>query len=198
MFNKKEYQKQYREKNREKLLQQNREYYYKHRDDLLLKAKTSYQINGETIRERNKRYASRNKDKIAERSRTYRQGKGKARRWHRMSQPIHRARRIVRSSKQSAKSRGLAFDIDESDIIKALELGVCQVTGMDLNMTTLDKANPWRPSIDRIDPAKGYVRGNVRIVVWLYNAAKQQYTDGDVLAMAKSLVSIHNEATPCN
>jgi hypothetical protein len=108
-----------------------------------------------------------------------------------MADPEHRASRILLSSKKTAKRKNIPFSLQPSDIVDALRRGVCEATGMPLSMTTLDRNDPWRPSIDRIIPSNGYVPGNVRIVVWMYNAAKQQYCDSDVIAMARAIVGKH-------
>jgi hypothetical protein len=44
-------------------------------------------------------------------------------------------------------------------------------------------------SIDKIDPKKGYTLENSRVVVWIYNAAKNIFTDEDVMRMANALVN---------
>lgn len=44
--------------------------------------------------------------------------------------------------------------------------GYCEVTGH-----ALQDSGPFRPSLDRIDCAAGYVMGNVRVVCWITNTA---------------------------
>ena len=39
------------------------------------------------------------------------------------------------------------------------------------------------------DPTIGYTEENTRVVVWLYNAAKNVFNDSDVLLMATALVN---------
>jgi hypothetical protein len=46
---------------------------------------------------------------------------------------------------------------------------------------------PWRPSIDRIDPAMGYVRDNVRLVAWIVNASLNDWKLQDFLEMCRSV-----------
>jgi len=41
------------------------------------------------------------------------------------------------------------------------------------------------PSLDQITPGGGYKRRNVQVVVWWYNAAKQRFTDREVLALCE-------------
>jgi hypothetical protein len=57
--------------------------------------------------------------------------------------------------------------------------GKCQVTGLPFSMEigTKTKRNPYRPSVDRIDSNKGYVKGNIQIVLAIVNTMKMDYTN---------------------
>ena len=46
----------------------------------------------------------------------------------------------------------------------------------------------FSPSIDRIDPAQGYVTSNCRFVLFAVNAMKGSGTDADILVIAKAIV----------
>jgi hypothetical protein len=52
-------------------------------------------------------------------------------------------------------------------------------------------AGDWAPSIDRIDNSKGYELGNVRLVAWIINRARNDGTDEALLDMARALVAKH-------
>ncbi len=73
-------------------------------------------------------------------------------------------------------------------ILEKLSKGVCEVTGLPFTYS-LESRNPWSPSLDRIDPTKGYTLENTRVVVWIYNAAKNVFSDEDVLLMSQALVN---------
>jgi hypothetical protein len=45
------------------------------------------------------------------------------------------------------------------------------------------------PSIDKIDPAKGYTIDNCQVVSWWYNVTKQRFTDKEVLELCKAVVN---------
>jgi len=47
---------------------------------------------------------------------------------------------------------------------------------------------PWVAHIDRIVPEKGYTEDNCRLVCAMYNIAKKNWTDKDVIKMAKGLL----------
>ena len=71
-------------------------------------------------------------------------------------------------------------------ILEKLEQGVCEVTGLPFTYG-VEARNPWSPSLDRIDPSIGYTLENTRVVVWIYNAAKNVFTDSDVMLMAHAV-----------
>ena len=50
-----------------------------------------------------------------------------------------------------------------------------------------------KPSIDRIDNSQGYTKNNCRVVSVIYNKAKSDYKDEDVLKMARALVERHGD-----
>jgi hypothetical protein len=50
------------------------------------------------------------------------------------------------------------------------------------------RRTPWSASIDRIEPRLGYTPENTRVVCWMLNAAKGEYSDSDVIKMARALV----------
>lgn len=92
-----------------------------------------------------------------------------------------RARTLFNNAKKSSKKHGHTFNLTLEKLIKTIESGVCQVTGVSFEMNNdfrkMYKKNPLSPSIDRIDPMKGYTDENTRIVIWWYNMAKGELSD---------------------
>jgi hypothetical protein len=101
-----------------------------------------------------------------------------------------RATLLVAGAKLRAKRVGTVFALTRDDIIPALSLGVCQATGLKLDFTRRVRRGPRCPSLDRVDPKKGYVPDNVQIVCWQYNAAKGAWSNADLVEMAAALVNI--------
>lgn len=79
---------------------------------------------------------------------------------------------LVQGARLRALRKGLPFDLDQH--IEAVEARVqlhrCELTGLPLILGA--KRGSWNsPSIDRIDPGKGYVYSNIRIVCFAMNVA---------------------------
>jgi hypothetical protein len=80
-------------------------------------------------------------------------------------------RQLFRYAKRNAVRKGLTFEIELSDIVIP---EFCPILGIEL-----DKPGPvggkrpdGRPSLDRRDNSKGYVKGNVFVVSWRANRLK--------------------------
>lgn len=104
----------------------------------------------------------------------------KVREWHRN----HRAARkvpdkwvgdaLVRKRIECA-SRGIAFDLCVEDLPLP---ETCPISGRELLF--VKGKHPDGPSIDRIIPAKGYVRGNVRIISNYANTLRRDCLDPEM------------------
>ena len=78
------------------------------------------------------------------------------------------ARALVHAARHRAKTKSLPCDLDVWSALAVqavLERGRCQLTGLAFGK------GPFAPTLDRIEPAKGYVPHNVRVVCRLVNAA---------------------------
>lgn len=97
---------------------------------------------------------------------------------------------ILNNCRKSARIRGQECTISVMDIEALLEPMVCSVTGLPLSWEYdgVSRANPWAPSLDRIDCSKGYVPGNVRAVCWAFNQARGDFPDEVVGTLAEALV----------
>ena len=75
---------------------------------------------------------------------------------------------MINACKAVAKKRGLPFDLVEADIKIPSH---CPILGIKLERGSGQRTNA-SPSIDRITPKLGYVRGNVIVVSWEANNIK--------------------------
>ena len=83
------------------------------------------------------------------------------------------ARYIVSRLKPKCQKKGIPFDLDKhlDELNQRRSTGLCELTGLPLR-DTLRGHRTWdSASLDRINPADGYVYSNVRIVCFGMNAA---------------------------
>ena len=109
--------------------------------------------------------------------------------------------RMLPIIKERAKQAGLCFSLTIEDLHSMLERQGyrCAVTGIDFEFGSRDRshfrADPWRPSVDRIDPASGYVTENCRIVCVAVNLALNQWGDEILYRIAKGIVEKRKTAS---
>ncbi len=96
--------------------------------------------------------------------------------------------RAIRLFFAAKKREPTNFELTVEWISKKLQNGFCDVTGLPFIYRGVSGRQPWVPSLDKINPDLGYTLKNTRIVVWMYNAAKNVYTDEEVLFMAQALI----------
>jgi len=112
-------------------------------------------------------YCARNREKIRARHRE----------WHR----LFPERKMFNQAKTRAKYRGLAFEIDLSDLLPLPDK--CPVLGIPLRKG-VGSNDPNSYSLDRIDNSKGYVRGNVIVMSRRANVLKRDATIEELRALA--------------
>jgi hypothetical protein len=107
-----------------------------------------------------------------------------------------RAKRLLYNAESRAKKIGVPFDLTFEWLLPKLQAGKCDVTGIAFDFESAATAkNKYAPSLDREDPAKGYTKTNVRLVVWIYNSAKGENTHNELLEFAQILVSTNIAVT---
>lgn len=84
--------------------------------------------------------------------------------WHRGNP----ARSYVLAAKGRANRQGVPFDLSTEDIIFP---EFCPILGIPLISKEGGRTDNT-PSLDRVIPSKGYVKGNVRIISWRANRLK--------------------------
>lgn len=87
---------------------------------------------------------------------------------------------LLREARKRAKEKNLEFDLRLADLPP---FDKCPVLGLELkrHKNNLDHGSP---SLDRIDSAKGYIKGNVRVVSWKINQLKSNLTLEQVKRLA--------------
>ncbi len=83
---------------------------------------------------------------------------------------------IFENAQNRAKRKGLSFNLTKAWLEEQLVDGRCQVTG--IKFETLKRkghfSNVYAPSVDRINPKKGYIKSNCQVILWGVNAAKRE------------------------
>jgi hypothetical protein len=135
--------------------------------------------------------SKKGKDTNAKRMRRYEES-GQAKKWRdaRRTKPESRTSQLLTSTRNRARKYDIKFTLLYDDVYPFVVAGKCQKTGLLFNLTAHAnyRVHPFAPSLDRIDPKKGYVKGNVQIVVWAYNSARNQWGDDVLLTLARAIV----------
>lgn len=95
-------------------------------------------------------------------------------------------RMLLRGAKWRAKKRKLAFDISLDDIIIPER---CPILDIDLKLNQTGKPGFFNNSysLDRIDPNKGYIKGNVRVISNRANLLKSNASIEELNLVLKDL-----------
>lgn len=98
--------------------------------------------------------------------------------------------KMVENARIRAKNKNLPFDIDY-DYIRSIIPSHCPIFGIPLEWSarrgSKKGALPNSPSLDRIDPERGYVKGNVWIISHRANAIKNNATHEELKLVTKAV-----------
>lgn len=100
--------------------------------------------------------------------------------------PEGRAKLLLRQAKTRAKRAGLPFNLDLVDVVVP---AACPVLGIPIDCGPKERrwGSPNSPSLDRRDPALGYVKGNVTVMSWRANSLKKDATAVELRKLADYL-----------
>lgn len=152
--------------------QYNQAYYAKHKEKVKKQAIDYYHANKDKVLEDVKKYRNENRETIREKGREYYRRK-----------PVNR---MLNRARARAKKFGWEFNIDESDIIIPTH---CPLLGIELYIAEgLKSSKENSASLDRIDPTKGYIKGNVLVISHKANTIKSNATPQEILMLATNLI----------
>lgn len=97
--------------------------------------------------------------------------------------------RVLAAVKSKCKRFNIEFNLDITDIVIPT---VCPKTGIPLVIHTERGKFPDTPSIDRIDPNKGYIKGNIQIVSFWYNIAKLNWDERVFIDLCRQVTYLHD------
>lgn len=98
-----------------------------------------------------------------------------------LSKPVNRSRILLTSAKARAARRGLPFDLTLDDVQLP---PVCPIFGTPFDIAP-GVVSPNSPSVDRIDPSGGYVKGNVWVISHRANRIKSDATLEEFMQIAR-------------
>lgn len=106
-----------------------------------------------------------------------------------------RSSRLVIAARGRAKHSGIPFTITKEWLSPKMDLGVCEVTGIKLDLSAVPGGSgirpPFGPSLDQILPGMGYTPENTQLVCWMYNCAKGTHSHEDVITFAKAVAYVN-------
>jgi hypothetical protein len=143
----------------------------------------------EEISRRNKEYRKKNLDKLHayERSPERRASSRVRLKKKRQEDPC---RFIYYSAKYRSKVSGILFDITKQDVADIYPSdGRCPILGMPL-VTNTETTQDDSPSLDRIIPDKGYVKGNIIVISHRANRIKNNATVAELERIVSFLRSM--------
>lgn len=95
-----------------------------------------------------------------------------------------RAAGIFHGAQKRRVPVGFTSAMEFATYVKAIAPSKCPVFGKKFTERGVG-FSPWSPSIDKINPAKGYVRGNVQVISMLANAMKRNATPAQLQQFAR-------------
>lgn len=172
--------------------QAGRKYYEKNREAMRAKALKFYRDNREKRLEQMKAWRERNPVIRKEHERSW--VKSNTSRKYSLNilyRERNRIQTILRSAKSRAKAKGLEFSITSKDIFipeKCPYLDIPITTSLGRGRGAL----PGSPALDRIDPTKGYIVGNVEVISHRANTVKSCGTADEHRRIAERMERLCN------
>ena len=107
------------------------------------------------------------------------------------------AKKLLRDARKRARRKGVLMDISHADIcdLHAKQEGVCALSAVVMLYGADSIGSPYAMSIDRIDPAEGYVLGNVQLVTRATNNAKSTMDTSTFVDMCTCVDATHGAGT---
>lgn len=104
-----------------------------------------------------------------------------------------RATKLWYAAKTRSEKVGCLFTITPEWIAERLK-NPCPKTGETFVVggTNYSDRNPYSASLDKIDPTGGYTQENCQVVSWLYNCAKQRFSEEDVYNFCLKVVNLRS------
>ena len=169
-----------------------------------LKRWKEYNASHKEIRlEKSREYGRKNLKLIVKKNRIYRKKNkercnGYYKKWALNNIKKVKARQLWNAAKTRAKNLGLDFDLTKEFIYKKLDIGICEYTGLKIDMRmNLSGRLALSPSLERKIPRRGYTQKNVVLACWAMNAFKSSHTIQEIIPIAKAFL-LKQETNPAD
>ena len=101
------------------------------------------------------------------------------------SDPFYeRATSLMQQARREGVPIGFKSITEFAVYIKEITPEKCPVFGVKLK-SNKNKAGKWSPSVDKIMPRKGYVKGNLQVMSWFANAMKRDASRKELKQFAR-------------
>jgi hypothetical protein len=108
--------------------------------------------------------------------------------WRKKNPRRYWAWTALANAKLRAEKKNVPFDLDV-DYVESILPDKCPVFGEPFVFGSGVKRDPFTPTLDRIIPLRGYVKGNIQAISFKANLIKSAYGSTDVAVVAKWLSS---------
>jgi hypothetical protein len=107
---------------------------------------------------------------------------------------LTRQKQIISGARSRAKTKGIEFTITVQDLEWP---EICPVLGIKLNYFAKMTERPFAPSLDRLDPKQGYIKGNVFVISNRANTIKNDASIEDLKNVLVYMIE-HIYGLACN
>jgi len=145
------------------------------------KARLWYDNNREKMKEHNRRYMNEIIEGGKTRSQYYYEKS-------RFGSFENRLNLMLTSAKSRCKKNNVEFNITKDDVARR---ETCPISGVILNFRA-SKISDDSPTLDRIDPSKGYVPGNVWVISYRANRIKSNATSEELFKIAAAVKAVED------
>lgn len=108
----------------------------------------------------------------------------------------HAAQVLIANSYERSRQKGLEHSLTDEWVRDRLA-GGCEVTGLPFVLFRSGQrgiTHAHSPSLDRINPMRGYTTDNTRLVVLMFNRAKGINTDEEFFELCRTIVNTSRRA----
>lgn len=163
--------KAYRSKNKDRLSQNKKKYYEENKNKILDDRKRYYSENKDLVLSKNKEIYQENKQEYLKYKKEYYQEHkehySNLNKKDRTDNPI---KYLLKNAKKRALEKNLPINITYEDIVIP---NVCPVLGIPIIVGASFEERDNSPSLDRIIPELGYIKGNVKVISFKANSLKK-------------------------